>query len=50
MKTTLLGLLSSFAGFLSGLMFGYISGDGYSISLIGGCLFGILILLWNQKE
>ena len=50
MKTTFWGLISSFAGFASGLMFGYISGDSYSMSLIGGCLFGILILMWNVKE
>lgn len=50
MKTTNFGLVASFVGFIAGIVFGWLAGDNFTLSVIAGSAFGILILLWNSCD
>ena len=49
MKVTNFGIILSFLGFIAGITIGYLDGQ-FTLGIIAGSTFGILLYLWNLEE
>ena len=49
MKVTGAGMIMSFLGFVGGMTTGYLDGQ-FTLGVIAGSIFGILLYLWNSEE
>lgn len=49
MKATGAGIIMSFLGFVGGMTIGYLDGQ-FTLGIIAGSIFGILVYLWNLEE
>lgn len=50
MKINPIGRILSMMAFIAGLLLGLLSNDSFLLSLIAGCLFAMMIILWNLEE